>query len=157
MVVVVQDIGQNQGGAVQPRHRPQGRQIRGDHEIAVAALPIGGGVARHRLHVNVIGQQIIAAMRLAVGGIENEFGLVTLADQAAVHIGEGDLNGVDGAFGDGRALGVQPPRGRLGGGGLAVPVTGRRRGGHPPRPAPRSLYQRRHFASPPAGTSFRPR
>ena len=95
-------------------------------------------------------------MGLAVGGIEKEFGLETLADQAALHIGEGDQNGVDGALGDGRAQGVQIHRGVHRSKGLAVAVEGRRRGRDTPRPAACSLYQRRYFASPPVGASFRP-
>ena len=71
------------------------------HEIAIALLPIGGGVAGHRLHVDVVGEQIVAAVRLLIRAVEEILGLEALADQRALHVGKADHDGVDLAVGDG--------------------------------------------------------
>ena len=73
------------------------------HEVAVALLPVGGGVAGHRLHVDVVGEQIVAAMRLLVRAFEEILGLHALADETALHVGEGDDDRVDLAGADRRS------------------------------------------------------
>ena len=59
-------------------------------EIAIALGPVGGLVAGHRLHIDVVGEQVVAAMRLLDRAIEEELGLEALADQPPLHVGEGD-------------------------------------------------------------------
>ena len=44
------------------RNAPERRQVGLHDEVAVALLPIGHGVARHRLHIDVVGEQIVAAV-----------------------------------------------------------------------------------------------
>ena len=85
----------------QPRHAPQRRQVGLHDEIAVALLPARRRVARHRLHVDVVGEQIVAAVRLLVGAVEEVLGLEALADQPALHVGEADHDRVDLAGADG--------------------------------------------------------
>ena len=69
-------------------------------EIAIALGPVGGLVAGDRLHIDVVGEQVVAAMRLVDGALEEELGLEALADQPALHVGESDEHGVDRAAGD---------------------------------------------------------
>ena len=72
------------------------------HEVAVALLPVRDRVAGHRLHVDVVGEQIVAAMRLLVRAFEEVVGLHALADEPALHVGEGDDDRVD-------LAGARPP------------------------------------------------
>ena len=93
--VMVENVGDDQRRPRQPRDAPHRRQVRLDDEIAIALRPVGRRVARHRLHVDIVGQQIVAAVGLLVGAFEEEFHVHALADEAALHVGEGDDDGVD--------------------------------------------------------------
>src|SRR5690349_22149603 len=42
----------------------QGRQVGLHHEVAIALVPTRRRVTRHGLHVDVVGKQIVAAVRL---------------------------------------------------------------------------------------------
>ena len=64
-------------------------------EVAVALLPIGGRVARHRLHVDIVGEQVVAAVRLFMGAVEEILGLEAFADEPTLHVGEADDDRVD--------------------------------------------------------------
>ena len=97
LVVVVLHIAQHQGGALQPGHQAHGGEVGLEHEVAVAALPAGGGVAGHRLHVDVVGQQVVAAVGFLVGAVEEELDLEAFADQAALHVDHAGQDGVDAA------------------------------------------------------------
>ena len=93
----------HQRGALQPGNAPQGGKVRLHDEVAVALVPARRLVAGHRLHIDVVGQQVVAAVRLLVGAVREEFRLEALADQAALHVHHGHQHGVDGAGAD-RAL-----------------------------------------------------
>ena len=79
----------------------QRRQVGLHDEIAIALLPACRLVAGHRLHIDVVGEQIVAAMRLVVRGCDEILGLEALADQPALHVDERGDDGVDLARGDG--------------------------------------------------------
>src|SRR3546814_4962415 len=51
------------------------------------------------LHVNVVGQQVIAAVGFFMGTVEEELDLEAFADQSALHIDQAGEHGVDLAFG----------------------------------------------------------
>ena len=79
-VLVVQHIRQHQRGAFQPWDMPQSRQVWSQNEIAIALRPARGRVARHRLHIDVVGQQVIAGMGFPMCAIEKELGMKAFAD-----------------------------------------------------------------------------
>src|SRR5262249_9025856 len=65
-------------------------------EVAVAEFPVGETVALHRLHLHIGRQQIIATVRTMAGGLFHEhFGVITLAGQTSVMVGERDDDGFD--------------------------------------------------------------
>ena len=65
-MVMVEDVAQHQCGLFQPRHVAQRRDIRLHDEIAIALGPACRLVAGHRLHIDVVGEQIVAAMGLVM-------------------------------------------------------------------------------------------
>ena len=102
VMVVIENVGEHQRRPRQPRQTPQRRHVGLHDEIAVALLPVGGRVAGHRLHVDVVGEQIVAAVGLLVRPLEEILGLHALADQAPLHVGKGDDDGIDLAVADRR-------------------------------------------------------
>ncbi len=95
VMMVVDHVAEHECRRRQPGRAPQRRQVRLHDEVAVALFPVGDGVARHRLHVDVVGEQVVAAVGFLVGAVEEEIGLHALADQAALHVGEADDDRVD--------------------------------------------------------------
>ena len=73
MGVMVQHVADHQRGLFQPGNAPQRRQVRLHDEVAIALRPARRLVAGHRLHIDVGGQQIVAAMRLVMGGIDEDW------------------------------------------------------------------------------------
>jgi hypothetical protein len=100
LAMVVADIGQHQRRALKPGNAAQGRDVGFQDEIAIALLPARRLVAGHRLHIDVDGQQIVAGVRFLDGAVEEEAAGEALADEASLHVGEGDDDGVDRAVGD---------------------------------------------------------
>ena len=100
-MVMVEHVGEHQRGALEPRQAAQGRHVGLHDEIAVALLPARRRVAGHRLHVDVVGEQVVAAVRLLVRAVDEKFRLEALADEAALHVDHGDDHGVDRAGRDG--------------------------------------------------------
>ena len=97
VVMVVDEVGEDDRRALEPGRLHQRGEVGLHDEIAIAAAPVGRLVAGHRLHVDVVGQQVVAAMRLVDGALEEELGLEALADQPSLHVGKGHEHGVDGA------------------------------------------------------------
>ena len=95
MAVMIEDVAENERRCRQPRNAPERRQVGLHDEIAVALFPIGDGVARHRLHIDVVGEQIVAAVGLFIGAVDEKFGLEALADEPSLHVGEADHDRVD--------------------------------------------------------------
>ena len=59
-------------------------------EIAVPAFPTRHPVAGNRFHVHIDGEQVVAGVRAVFGGaFQEETRIQTLAELAAVQIGEG--------------------------------------------------------------------
>ena len=97
VMVVVEHVAEHQRGAFEPGHAPQRREVGLHDEVAIALVPARRRVARHRLHVDVVGEQVVAAVRLLMRAVEEELGLEALADQPALHVGNAATHGVDGA------------------------------------------------------------
>ena len=85
----------------EPRHDPDRRKIGLHDEIAIALRPARRLVAGHRLHIDIVGQQVVAAMRLVIGGLDEEAGEKPLADEPALHVDGAAEHRVDLARGDG--------------------------------------------------------
>ena len=89
-------VGHHQRGARQPRDEPQRGEVGRHHHVAVTGLP-----ARHRVpvdgvHVDIDGQQVVAAFGTVGGDILDEQPRRhPLAGQPALHIAERDDHGVD--------------------------------------------------------------
>src|ERR1700732_1012123 len=94
-MIVAEHVGKDKRGAVEPWQAAQGGEIRLEHEIAVALVPARDRVARHRLHVDVVREQIIARVRLFVRALDEVLRVKPLADQTALHVDHGDNYGVD--------------------------------------------------------------
>ena len=89
---------------LEPRDPPQRREIRGEGEVAVAALPARDLVAGHGIHLHLEGEQVVAPLDAVLGAVlEEVLGMHALAEQPALHVGERDDDRVDRA-----ALDVRP-------------------------------------------------
>ena len=103
--VVPEQVALHHDGALEPRDAPQRREVGHEDEVAVAALPRRHRVARHRVHVDVDREQVVAALGAVLGdAVDERAGGQPLALQAALHVAHRDDDGVDPAA---RDLGVQ--------------------------------------------------
>ena len=65
-------------------------------EVAVPALPARHRVAGHRVHLHLEREQVVAALDAVLDRlVEEEVRVQALAHQPALHVGEGDDDGVD--------------------------------------------------------------
>ena len=102
------DVAQHERGAVEPRRHAQRAEVGHEVDVAVALLPAGELVAGDGLHLHVGGQQVVAPVRAGGGDlVEEQPGVVALADEPAVVIGETDDDRVDVASGDEVDQGLQ--------------------------------------------------
>ena len=78
-------------------HPPQRPEVGLEPEVAVAALPARHRVARHRVHLHLEREQVVAALDLVAGVelLEEELRVEALAHQAALHVGERGDDRVD--------------------------------------------------------------
>ena len=106
-MVMVDDVGEHERRRLQPGDSAQGRHVGLQREIAVALAPARRRVTRHRLHVDVVGQQIAAGVSFLVRGFDEVFRMKALADELPRHVGEGDDDGVDLARADRGFQGVE--------------------------------------------------
>ena len=73
---------------VEPGRLHQRREVGLEDEVAIALVPVGRLVAGHRLHIDIVGEQIVAAMRLLDARRRGKLGLEALADQPPLHVGK---------------------------------------------------------------------
>ena len=104
---MVEHVAEHQRRALEPGDAAQGREVGLDREVAVAEVPRRRLVARHRLHLEVHGQEVVAAVHLVHDLLEEVVAGDPLADQAALHVDHADHDGVDRAGGDVVAQGVE--------------------------------------------------
>jgi hypothetical protein len=94
-VLVVQVADDHRGGGL-PGEQAHGGKVGLHAEVAEPGLPVGQREAVERVHLDVEGEEVIAAVRAAVGDVVEEVvGGEPLADEAAENVGEDDDNGVD--------------------------------------------------------------
>ena len=88
---------QDERRPLEPRDPPQRREIRDHPEVAVAAFPARDRVPRDRVHLHLEREQVVAALdRMARADlVDEELAVQPLAQQAALHVGERDHDGVD--------------------------------------------------------------
>ncbi|MNL64008.1 hypothetical protein D3C87_1881840 [compost metagenome] len=92
---MIEHIAEHQCRAFEPRHPAQGGHVRLEHKVAIAFAPAGGGITRHRFHVDVIGQQVIAAVGFFMAAVDEKLDLEALADQPPLHIDHAHQHGID--------------------------------------------------------------
>ena len=110
-VVLVHQVAQHEGRAVEPRDQAQRRQVGHGGEVAVALLPVERPVARQRVHLDVDGQQVVARLDGALGhGVQEVLAHHPLADQPALVVGEADQDRVHRAVADHRRELVEAER-----------------------------------------------
>ncbi len=89
-------VGRDECRARQPRHQAQGVDVRHHRHVAVAPLPAGDRVSAHGVHLDIDGEQVVAALGAVLGELlQEETSGCALADEAPLHVGEGDDDGVD--------------------------------------------------------------
>ena len=89
-------VAEHEGGLVEPARDAQRRQVGHQVDVAVAELPVGELVARHRLHLHVDGEQVVAGVAAVRRDlVEEHLGVEALAHQAAVVVGEAGEHGLD--------------------------------------------------------------
>ena len=95
------DVGEQHDRALLPRDRAQRVEV-GDHlEVAVAALPRRHRVAADGLHVDVDGEQVVAALGAVLEHlVEEVLRGQPLALEAPLHVGDREQHGVDRAIRD---------------------------------------------------------
>ena len=99
--VVPGQVRDHQGRARVPRQQAHGARVRHHDEVAVAAVPGRHGVPVDRVHVHVHGEQVVAALGVVFGHlVQVELRRQALALQPALHVGEGEHDGVDLALAD---------------------------------------------------------
>ena len=86
--VMVEHVAQHERRAWQPRRPAHRGQVRLQHEVAIALFPARRLVAGNRLHIDIVGKKIVAAVRFLVRAVDEELGVEALAHEAALHVGE---------------------------------------------------------------------
>jgi hypothetical protein len=82
---------------LEPRDPAQRREVGQQREVAVPPLPARDRVARHRIHLHLEREQVVAALDRVPGAdlVHEELAVEPLPHQPALHVGEGDDHGVD--------------------------------------------------------------
>ena len=95
--VVPLHVAEHECGRLEPRDAPQRRHVRPHPEVAVALLPARDLVARHRVHLHLEREQVVAALDRVPGLhlVDEELRVEPLAQQTTLHVREGDDHRVD--------------------------------------------------------------
>ena len=96
VLVLAIDVAQHQRRLRQPRCDAQRFEIGDGTEVAVAFRPRREGVAGHRIHFYVAGEEVIAGMHAVFQDfIDEEASDQTFADQSSIHVRKRGDDGVD--------------------------------------------------------------
>ena len=94
--VVPQHVAEDERRRLEPRNAAQRPEVGHEPEVAVAAFPTGDLIAGHRIHLHLEGEQVVAPLDTVVDDlVEEVLGVDALAEQPALHVGEGDDDRVD--------------------------------------------------------------
>ena len=90
-------VAEHERRRLEPRDAPQRAQVGLEREVAVALLPARDRVAGHGIHLHVERKQVVAALDgvLRLGLLDEELPVQALPHQPALHVCEGDDDGVD--------------------------------------------------------------
>ena len=95
------DVGQADRRCPPARHAAQRVEVGHEHHVAVAALPRGHRIALDGAHLDVDGEQVVAALGSVLEHLAEEVrGGQALALQASLHVGHREQDRVDLAAGD---------------------------------------------------------
>ena len=90
------DVADDERRLLEPRDAPERRHVGVEDEVAVAGLPRGHLEPLHRHHVDVDGEQVVAALRAVRRDLVAEEGRVeALALEPSLHVGHDEQDGVD--------------------------------------------------------------
>ncbi len=90
-------IGEQHGRGRLPRDPPQRGEVRRHQQVAVAALPGRHRVTRDGVHLDIDGEQVIAAFGAVLDDLVQEVvGVEALAGQPALDVDDREDDGVDG-------------------------------------------------------------
>ncbi len=95
MSVMIHHVTNDQSRAFQPRRAAQCGEVRLHQIVAISGGPAGGGIAFHRVHFQIGGQQIVATMGFFPRAVDEMLRHKTLAHQPALHIHDACQNGID--------------------------------------------------------------
>ena len=92
-----EDVAEHERRRLEPRDPPQRAQVGLDGEVAVSLLPARDLVPRHRVHLHLEREQVVAALDGVLGLhlLDEELTVQALAHQPPLHVGEGDDDRVD--------------------------------------------------------------
>jgi len=93
--VMILDIAHHHGCGFEPGNPAEARKIRLHHVVAIAARPARRRISLDRIHLDVGRQQVIAAMGLVIGRIDEMLGVEALAHQPSLHIDDTRKHRVD--------------------------------------------------------------
>ncbi len=97
ITVMVHHVAEYERGTLQPRRMAHRGQVWLHHEIAISFLPTGRSIPRDRLHIDVIGEEIVTRVGLFVRHIDKEPGLKSFTDEPSEHVRKTDQHGVNSA------------------------------------------------------------
>ena len=110
-VVVPGEVGHAHRRGLVPGDHPQRVEVGLEREVAVAGVPRRHRVALDRVHVDVDGEQVVAALGAVLGDLlEEVVRHQPLALQPALHVAEAEQHRVHGAVGHGLAQFVERHR-----------------------------------------------
>ena len=93
--VVVEDVAHHHGGAGEPGHAAERREVGLVDVVAVARGPACGLVALHRVHLDVGGEEVVAAVGFLVAAVHEVLRVEALAHEAALHVHDAGEHRVD--------------------------------------------------------------
>ena len=91
------DVAENERRRLEPRDPPERRHVGREAEVAVPAFPVRHLVPGNRIHLHVDGEQVVAPFHAVLGHVllEEEGRVQAFSQQPALHVREGDDDGVD--------------------------------------------------------------
>ena len=96
LATIMTEVADDQGSAGLPGDGTDGGEVRTHLEVTEAGVPIGDAVAVHGLHLDVDGEEVVAAMGSLLGHlIEEERCDEAFTDEPADHVRDGDNNRID--------------------------------------------------------------
>ncbi len=97
MGMVVKHVAKDERRAGKPWCAAQRLEVRLQHEIAIALVPARRLVTRHRFHLDIDAEQIVAAVCFLIAAVDEKLGMEALADETALQVHHRRHHRIDGA------------------------------------------------------------